>query len=66
MDEFAKTLKEALECIKADKRLSKEKDKNLEKLRKIFNIEQVWWDEVLKDMFLTPEFKKVSLVIITL
>ena len=49
-----------LKCIKKDERLSKEKDDNLEELRKSLNIGQVWWDEVLRDMFLTTTFKGVS------
>ena len=61
------TFKEALKCIKEDKAfeialelLSVKKAGNLEELRECFNIGQVWWDEVLKDMFLTTTFKKVS------
>ena len=56
---FHKTSKQALNFIEDDESLSEAKDENLEKLRKTFNIGQVWWDEVLKDMFLTPAFRKV-------
>ena len=58
---------QALKCIKEDELFeialelfSKKKDDNLEELRKCFNIGKVWWDEVLKNMFLTTTFKKVS------
>ena len=56
---FDGTFDKALNCIKEDERLDKEKDDNLEKLRQSLNIGQVWWNKVLKDMFLTTTFRKV-------
>ena len=60
MADFDGTFKEALKHVKIDELLSEMKATNLEELRKSLNIGQVWWDEVLKDMFLTPTFRKVS------
>ena len=53
------TYGDSVKHIKIDELLAFMKAKNLEELRRVFDIGRAWWDEVLKDMFLTPEFQRV-------
>ena len=63
MAAFNGTFEKSLQLIdneNDDEFPEKSKADNLEELRKCLNIGQVWWNEVLKDMFLTTTFRKVS------